>query len=86
MNLVRLLTMCQEQMERANYEFARNLATQANEALNATKDSRERLGEEANCCCPLRDRTETGLTSCEACWWESRKNLDLLMGKLGMAA
>ena len=82
MNLARMVQMCNAHLGNANYELAKALALRIEDIL---KNPADKIAEEANCCCLLRDRTETGLKSCEACKWQAKDNLALIKTKLGMS-
>jgi hypothetical protein len=85
MNFVKMFEMADAHTRFGNYELAKNLAKRIEDILDAVKSAPDKLAEEANCCCLLRDRTEVGMTSCTACFWEARANLVHIKARLGLA-
>ena len=85
MNFCKMFEMAETHTKFGNYELAKNLAKRIDKILSAVASTPDKLGEEANCCCLLRDRNETGLTSCTACFWQARANLVHIKARLGLA-
>ena len=79
MNVVEMLERCREHLDVAKYGPARRLAKIVGEALEASKNAPETLGNYANCC-----HAQGCADNCQFCWFQSRDSLALIKSKLGI--